>query len=114
MSLTVMSPFSAKFIVDDEELLYPMAMENLARFVECRADRNGDEVVSFVITSEMGRSRRVSKRRSRFVKYPDEPPFFCDGHPRDAELLHLFEGFGDGPLRVDRDRDRRSSRSRSA
>ena len=44
MSLTVMSPLRRPSCVDDRQLLDLVAVEDLLRLVERRADRGGDEV----------------------------------------------------------------------
>ena len=45
MSLTVIRPFSRKSLIDDQQLLDLVLVQDLARVLERRADRHGDEVL---------------------------------------------------------------------
>jgi hypothetical protein len=97
MSLTGNQALQPEIGIHNEQLFDLVPMEPLARLVERRADRHGDPDCLFVITSAIGRSTRVSNRKSRFVRMPTEPAFlvavFGDRHAADPVALHQFQRF---------------------
>ena len=109
MSLTVIKPLSA---------YCSSTTSSFSTRCRCRIFSASSSVVptgtvirfSLVITCEIGRSKRVSKRRSRLVRMPHQLAVLGDRNAGNAVALHHFQRVGDLRFGLDRDRDRRSCR----
>ena len=100
-------PLQHEAVVDDQQLLDLVAVEELARLLERRADRHGEERIARHDVGdrpvEVGFEPQVAVRQDA-----DEPAFLAavlgDRHARDAVLLHQLERFEDPVLGRERDR----------
>ena len=94
-------------LVDDQKLFDLVTMEELARLLERRADRDGEQRIA---RHDLG-DRPIEVRLEAQVAVredADEPAFLAailrDRHARDPVLLHQLERFEDAVLGRERDR----------
>ena len=94
-------------VIDDEELLDFLLMQDLARFVERRADRHRDEVL---LRHHVGHGPLDVGLEAQVAvgEDADEPAFlaavFGDRHAGDAVLAHQLQRFADATAGRERDR----------
>jgi len=91
-------PFEPEVMIDDEQFFDLFPVEDLARLIQVRADRNGDEIlVRHHVGNraiDVGLEAQVPVRQDA-----DEAPLFAavlrDRHARDPVFLHQLERFMD-------------------
>ena len=91
-------PLEPEVAIDDQQLLDLVTMQNLARRVERRADRHGEQRLARHHLGDrpvdVGLEPQIAVGQDA-----DQPPFlaavFGDRHARDAVLLHQVERFED-------------------
>ena len=101
-------PLQPEVAIDDEELLDLLLMQDLARFVERRPDRHGDEILLASSRRSTGRSMLVSKRRSRLVRMPTSRPSLLPSSVIGTPEMRYLRISSSASLmrRVGRERDR--------
>ncbi len=87
-------------IVHHQELFDAMRVQDCFGFFERGADGHRDEIFLGHHALEMGRSKRVSKRRSRLVRMPTSLPLVVTGTP---EMRYRFITSSASPIFLLRD-----------
>ena len=88
--------FEVTVLVDDEELLDPMVVQNLARLLEGRAHRHRDEVLLGHALGDGEVEARLEAKVAVGENAHQLPVRIRDRDPRDLVLLHDLQRLGDG------------------